>query len=144
MQQVAVLDDLVALVSRTPPKGRFGPVRRAGLSVVHDVMRSTALAAIVTAGAFILGPPLHRLARHEAASVLQARPVLVRTGASQVVVEHRLRGRLGDYYVFVDEHGPLLMARSHVAELRAPAPALQGLARRSPTGASPPVKGMQS
>jgi hypothetical protein len=70
--------------------------------------------------AYLFGSPLLRLAKHETASVLRPRAVLVRLGASTQFEERQLRGRLGDYYVFVDERGTTVVAASQMAELRSP------------------------
>jgi hypothetical protein len=76
---------------------------------------------LAVAAAFIkvLAEPLVHAAEVEMKSALRLRPQLVRMAGTDQLESVKLRGRLGDYYVFVDDHGPKLVARSQVLELRA-------------------------
>lgn len=68
----------------------------------------------------VFGDSLVHAAEAEMKSTLRPRAVSIRTVGSAGLEAAELRGRLGDYYVFTDEQGPRLVARSQVIELRGP------------------------
>jgi hypothetical protein len=121
--RVAHVDQAVGLIASMPSGGPFGGLRQAILSILRDLMRCAAYVVALGLTAYIFGPPLLRVAKRETASVLRPRPVLVRLAGSTLIAEQQLRGRLGDYYVFVDEERTTLVAVSQIAELR-PRPSL--------------------
>jgi len=79
------------------------------------------------AAAFItvFGEPIVHAAELEMKSTLRPRRVLVQVAGHTAMEVADIRGRLGDYYVFVDSNGPKLVARSQILELRGPVPPLE-------------------